>query len=139
MQTVFETYRGIVYPWDIDHVGHLNVKHYVGRFDEASWHFLSHLGLEVRDMDAQGRSLVALEQRVKYMHEVRVGALLHVKSQLTSYAAKTLGYRHTMYEGEQECAGMELVVAYFDTGARKAVPLPDRTRKLCEAMLAPEA
>lgn len=136
MQNTFETYRGIVYPWHIDHVGHLNVQHYVGRFDEASWHFLFHLGLNVREMDAQHRSLVALDQRVKYQREVRVGALLHVKSHLVSCATKTLTYEHVMYEGEHECASMDLVVAYFDTAARKAVPLPERTRGLAEAMLA---
>jgi len=25
-----------VYPWNIDHVGHMNVQFYVGKFDEAS-------------------------------------------------------------------------------------------------------
>jgi acyl-CoA thioester hydrolase len=137
MQNGFETYRGIVYPWHIDHVGHLNVQHYVGRFDEASWHFLFHLGLEVRDMDEHHRSLVALDQRVKYVREVRVGALLHVRSSLLSFGNKTLSYRHVMYEGENESASMDLVVAYFDTAARKAVPLPQRTRELAKAMLEP--
>ena len=29
-----ETYRGAVYPWHCDHVGHMNVMWYVGKFDE---------------------------------------------------------------------------------------------------------
>ena len=29
------TYRGTVYPWHCDHVGHMNVMWYVGKFDEA--------------------------------------------------------------------------------------------------------
>jgi acyl-CoA thioesterase FadM len=29
------TYRGTVYPWQCDHVGHMNIMWYVGKFDEA--------------------------------------------------------------------------------------------------------
>lgn len=29
------TYVGTVYPWQCDHVGHMNVMWYVGKFDEA--------------------------------------------------------------------------------------------------------
>jgi hypothetical protein len=44
MSHEFETYRGFIYPWVIDHVGQMNVQSYTARFDEASWHFLAHLG-----------------------------------------------------------------------------------------------
>jgi acyl-CoA thioester hydrolase len=30
------TYKGCVYPWHCDHVGHLNIMWYVGKFDEAN-------------------------------------------------------------------------------------------------------
>ena len=30
------TYRGTVYPWQCDHVGHMNIMWYVGKFDEAT-------------------------------------------------------------------------------------------------------
>ena len=39
------TYRGTVYPWQCDHMGHMNVMWYVGKFDEATWQILSTLGL----------------------------------------------------------------------------------------------
>ena len=29
------TYRGTIYPWHCDHMGHMNIMHYVGKFDEA--------------------------------------------------------------------------------------------------------
>jgi acyl-CoA thioester hydrolase len=35
------TYRGTVYPWQCDHMGHMNVMWYVAKFDEASWQLLS--------------------------------------------------------------------------------------------------
>jgi acyl-CoA thioester hydrolase len=39
------TYRGVVYPWQCDHMGHMNVMWYVGKFDEATWQILSMLDL----------------------------------------------------------------------------------------------
>jgi acyl-CoA thioester hydrolase len=39
------TYRGVVYPWHCDHMGHMNVMWYTGKFDEACWQLLSMLGL----------------------------------------------------------------------------------------------
>ena len=41
------TYRGTVYPWQCDHVGHMNIMWYVGKFDEATWHLFHELGIIV--------------------------------------------------------------------------------------------
>ena len=35
------TYRGTIYPWHCDHMGHMNVMWYVGKFDEATWQFFA--------------------------------------------------------------------------------------------------
>src|SRR6185295_20168046 len=35
------TYRGAVYPWHCDHMGHMNVMWYVGKFDEANWNLFA--------------------------------------------------------------------------------------------------
>lgn len=45
MYSPIPTYRGFAYPWQVDHVGHMNVQFYTARFDEASWQFLAALGL----------------------------------------------------------------------------------------------
>ena len=35
MGKLIETYRGVIYPWQCDHQGHLNTAQYVGIFDSA--------------------------------------------------------------------------------------------------------
>ena len=35
--TPIVTYRGTVFPWHCDHMGHMNVMWYTGKFDEATW------------------------------------------------------------------------------------------------------
>lgn len=53
-----ETYRGVVYPWVIDHVGHVNVQSYVARFDEASWQFLTRVTVARFGADEQVAEVV---------------------------------------------------------------------------------
>ena len=50
-----ETGRAVVYPWHCDHLGHMNVQHYVGMFDIGAFHFLSMLGFGVARHARQGR------------------------------------------------------------------------------------
>jgi len=130
MSREFETYRGFVYPWVIDHVGHMNVQSYTARFDEASWHFLFHLGLTPTYLKANNRGLVALDQRTQYKLEVLAGSLLDIRTVLLEANAKTLRYLHTMRNSEvgQDVATMELLIAFIDTEARKTVPLPKEVR-----------
>jgi acyl-CoA thioester hydrolase len=128
--TPLETYRGFVYPWSIDHVGHLNVQSYTARFDEASWHFLARLGLTPGFLKAHGRAAVAADQRTSYRREVLAGSLLHVTSELLALGRTSIRFVHRMYDSEtgEEVATTELVGVYFDLERRAAVELPEHVR-----------
>ena len=39
------TYRGATYPWQCDHMGHMNIMWYVGKFDEANWNLFAAIGI----------------------------------------------------------------------------------------------
>jgi acyl-CoA thioester hydrolase len=39
------TYRGAVYPRHLDHMGHMNVRFYVAKFDSAVWHLFDRIGV----------------------------------------------------------------------------------------------
>lgn len=58
------TYRGTVYPWHCDHVGHMNVMWYVGKFDEATWNLLHHVGLTSSYLRSLNRGMAAVEQQL---------------------------------------------------------------------------
>ena len=63
------TYRGTVYPWQCDHVGHMNIMWYVGKFDEANWNLFARLGpteFALATPNARdGRQLALLAQRLR--------------------------------------------------------------------------
>jgi acyl-CoA thioester hydrolase len=131
MYRPIETYRGLVYPWSIDHVGHMNVQFYTARFDEATWHFFARLGLSPSYLKQHQRSAVAADQRTQYKREVLAGTLLHVTSELLSLGKSSARFIHRMYDSEtnEEVATTELVGVYFDVQARCSTPLPDFVRE----------
>ena len=127
VETQIETYRGVVYPWQMDHMDHMNVQFYTARFDEATWHLFAALGMTTSYFKANRRGMAALEQRTLYKRELHAGALIRISSELLEMKPKTIRFLHRMYdtESEEEVATTELVGAHIDTGARKAVAFPD--------------
>ncbi len=125
--TAIETCRGVVYPWQLDHMDHMNVQFYTARFDEATWHLFAALGMTTGYFKANRRGMAALEQRTLYKRELHAGALIRITSELLEMKPKTIRFLHRMYDTENgaEVATTELVGAHIDTDARKAVPFPE--------------
>jgi acyl-CoA thioester hydrolase len=125
-QGALETYRGVVYPWHIDQIGHMNVQFYTARFDEATWHFFAAIGITSGYLKANGRGMAAVDQHTQYKRELHAGALIRISSELLEIKSKTVRFRHHMYDAEsgEEVAVTDLVGVHMDTIARISVPLP---------------
>ncbi len=131
------TYKGAVYPWHCDHMGHMNVMWYVGKFDEATWAFFRNLGLTPKSLREAGRGMAALEQKLTYQREALPGDTLEIFTRPLELGAKTIRFAHEMFDVEsgQISATCEMVGAHIDTAARKAVPLPDAVREAVENLI----
>lgn len=92
---MFETYRGIVYPQQEDHMGHMNVAWYTSKFDEATWHMLAHIGITPAYIRESNKGMAALEITYKYLAEVSAGDLLVVRSEIKEMRDKTILFKHT--------------------------------------------
>ena len=136
MYTAIETYRGVVYPWNVDHVGHMNVQFYTARFDEASWQFLGRLGLTPASLRDEGRAAVAADQHTQYRREVFGGSLVHVTTELLEAGRRSLRFVHRMYDSssDEEVATTEIVGVYFDLLRRVSVELPAIVRERIETL-----
>jgi acyl-CoA thioester hydrolase len=132
------TYRGVVYPWQCDHMGHMNVMWYAGKFDEASWQILSMVGLSSSHLRSEGAGLAAVEQHIEYKRELRSGTAITIRSAVLEVTEKSIRLVHKMNNDETgDVAATTVVVGvYFDTAARKARPLPSEMRKRAEQMIA---
>jgi acyl-CoA thioester hydrolase len=122
-----ETYRGVVYPWQMDHMDHMNVQFYTACFDEATWHLFAELGITPSYLKENRRGMAAVEQRTLYKQELHAGALIRITSELLEMKAKGIRFLHRMYNTEsgEEAASTELFAVHIDTETRKAVPFPE--------------
>jgi acyl-CoA thioester hydrolase len=134
-------FRGVVYPWHCDHLGHMTVMHYVGMFDQAAWHLLSALGFTWESMKAGGKSLVDVKHTIEYREEQRVGSLVVIESALTRIGGKSITQYHKMRNTETGAlaATSEIVSVYFDLESRTSLEIPDEVRDKLGAFLVQEA
>ncbi len=131
------TYRGTVYPWHCDHMGHMNVMWYVGKFDEATWQLFRTLGLTPSRLREAGRGMAAVEQQITYARELMAGATVSIRSTLREVHAKRLVFVHEMLDDEagHVAARTVLVAVHLDTRARRACALPEDVLAAARALL----
>lgn len=131
------TYRGAVHPWHCDHMGHMNVMHYVGKFDEASWNLFTEIGFTPQRMKADHTGLAAVQQNISYARELFPGDTVVVNSKVLEVRERTLCFAHEMLYAEtgELCARSEYMVVHMDHRTRKATSLPDDIREKLLAAL----
>jgi acyl-CoA thioester hydrolase len=135
------TYRGAVHLHHLDHMGHMNVQHYVGMFDHATWILIAELGLTAEWFREQNCGMAALEQNIQYKRELRAGDVIEIHSGVLELGNKTMRITHEMrhFTGGWIAARTTILATYFDTIARKSTPLPDLVREKAQTLMAEES
>lgn len=129
------TYRGAVFASHCDHMGHMNVMWYVGKFDEATWNFFCRIGITPSYLRASERGMVAVEQTITYKRELLAGDTLEVRSTLVEVRDKAIVFTHEMRNGETDevAALCKLVGVHIDKRVRKACAFSPELRATIEA------
>jgi acyl-CoA thioesterase FadM len=130
-----DTYRGTVFPWETDIVEHLTVAYYFERFADATLGLLDGLGLGADYMRAERHGCVTVDCYVRYMHELRVGDILHISSAVIGVEEQGLRLGHRVFNSATGvlCATMEQRTVHLELGARVAAALPPRQRRAAES------
>ena len=126
MSETLTTYRGTVYPWHCDHVGHMNVMWYVGKFDEATWQFFNMLSLTPSFLRTQKRGMAAVDQHISYLQELHAGDVVAVQTTLIEVKEKSIRFVHEMSneESHEIVARTTLKAVHMDTQLRKSCAFP---------------
>lgn len=77
MTAWLETYRGVVYRWEVDHNEHLTVAYYFARLGHATLALLDALALPPESDDCRW---ITADCYVRYLRELRAGDIMHVTS-----------------------------------------------------------
>jgi acyl-CoA thioester hydrolase len=118
-------------------MGHMNTIDYAGRFDEASWQLLSFVGLTATRLREGRCRMAAVEQNIRYLHELHAGDPITVRSWIVDVTQKSLRLRHEMTNDDRQelVATSEIVVVHFDATIRKSRQLPIEVFRRALAMV----
>ncbi len=133
------TYRGTVYPWHCDHVGHMNVMWYVGKFDEATWQLFNAIGLTPSYLRCAKRGMAAVDQHISYIKELHAGAVVTVRTTVLEVKDKSIRFAHEMSNDETNeiAARTTLKVVHIDTELRKSCAFAEAIARKASSFVKP--
>lgn len=113
--------------------GHMNVRHYLGLHDDASWAFLGGLGLGADYVERERRTFFDVEQHLRYHDELLVGETVHVHARLLGRTNKVVHLMSYLLNGTREVVAntFEVLSVHVDLVQRRSVAFdPDTAAAL---------
>ena len=137
MEKLVETYRGVVYPWQCDHMGHINVRAYGEFFEEACWQLYNRVGITPSLLRSGNFHMAAVRQEIDYIRELLAGDVISVRSAVIEIREKVLRFVHELHNSETDelCARSVFTVVCIDSAARRARAFPDGIADKARALL----
>jgi acyl-CoA thioesterase FadM len=129
-----ETYRGIVYRWEVDHNDHLTVAFYFARLSDAAHGLLNALGLGLEYARRRGGLCLTTDCYVRYQRELRVGDIMHITSGVLGVERDGLVLGHKVFNSEtgEVCTSVEQRLRHVDARRRTARALTPAQRRAAE-------
>ena len=129
-----ETFRGTVSLSDCDHLGHMNVQHYVRAISDGMYSIMIHLGLTPDEIRRRKISFAAVRAQTEFHRELYAGDVIFLESTLVRIGTKSATFRHRLKNAatQEIVMSAEIQAALLDLTHRKAVPIPDDIRIAAE-------
>ena len=127
MAEPLSTYRSEVLPEWVDYNGHLRDAYYLLLFSLATDALMDQLGLDEAGRAATGHSLYTLECHLNFVHEVKLGQQVEVRTQILGHDTKRLHLNHSLHpSGEASLlAASEQLLLNVATALGRAAPFAD--------------
>lgn len=131
-------YRETITEAHLDVMGHMNVRHYLGLFDEAAWYLFAEFGMDGPYYEANQAGAFALQQFIRYLAEVRLGETVAIRSRLLGRSARRLHFIHFMVNETtgKLAATLETLSSHADTAARRTSPFPAEIAEAIDTIIA---
>ncbi|MDY7583292.1 thioesterase family protein [Pseudomonas sp. CCI3.1] len=120
----------------VDYNGHLRDAFYLLIFSYATDALMDRLGLDSQNRETSGHSLFTLEVHLNYLHEVKLGAHVEVRTQLIGYDKKRLHVYHSLHRvgDERALAGNEQMLLHVDLAGPRSAPFGEHSLALLQAI-----
>lgn len=136
MAAYFETYRATVTADLCDHLGHMNIQHYVAALNDGAIVLVSKLGLTPDAIRERRIALAAAHMESDFLREVQAGEEIVLESAVARVGGKSVTILHRLTIAASGAEAMTAVVTavLMDLDTRKALPLPDDIRASAMAL-----
>lgn len=123
---MINTYRGAVFSSDCDEGGHMHVRNYVAKFEEASCQLLGKIGFTPQYLRENSKSVVSVEHQIKYINRLLPQDLIVVESRVLEQSRSSIKFFHRMTNSQTKkvAAEMVIVAVQLDVSRRKSSPIP---------------
>lgn len=124
------TYKTAILADWVDYNGHLRDAFYLLIFSYATDAFMDRIGLSGDNRDASGHSLFTLEAHINYLHEVKLGQEVEVRTQIVAHDRKRVQLYHSLYKasGDEELAASDQMLLHVDLAAGpKSAPFSEQS------------
>ncbi len=131
------TFVGMAHPWMCDINGHVNVRHQMGFFDDASFQLLC----KIAGDGAGDLGWADARTEVSYRSEISPGTPLTIHSRVTRVGRTSITYRHSLFGSLDKIvrSEAETVTVRFDLATRKAAELEADVRARADALVVQDA
>ena len=131
-----ETHRGLVFPAQCDHLGHMSPRFYSDHFDDAAFQIWPAIGWPHERNKEHGVGTVLARYTIKYVNEASPGTLFIIRSGLTRIGNKSVTHSHRMENSATGdlIATMDCAEVFFDDVARSSTTMPDAVRAYLETV-----
>lgn len=131
-------FKGVAHPDYCDVMGHMNIRHYMSMFDEASYQLLFEVfGWTQADATENNVGIADVRHVIEYQAEIFSGDLIEIKGGLVRIGTKSITLRYEMINRAKDelASSLECTCVMFDTNLRKAMLLTDEVRSKAERFL----
>jgi acyl-CoA thioester hydrolase len=139
---MLSVFKGVAHPDYCDVMDHMNIRHYMAMFDEASYQLLFEVfGWTQNDAIDKDIGFADVRHVIEYQAEISAGELLEIKGSLLKIGTKSVTLRYEMINRAKDeiASTLECTCVSFDTKERKAIPLSDQIRTQAEKHLVASA
>lgn len=131
-------HRAIIPEAFLDVMGHINIRHYMGLFDDAAWEFFAAFGMTEDFFFSTTSGAFALEQHIRYLAEVHLGETVVIHTRVNGRTAKRIHFIHFMINETtgKLAATLEVVASHANRETRRTTPFPDAIAAQIDQLLA---
>jgi len=134
---MIETARGTFHMWQCDHMGHVNVRAYGEKFEEACWQLYAQIGATPTRFRAGEFTMAAVQQNITYRKELLAGDVVAVHSGFLEVRDRVVRFVHELSNVEtgDVCALSEFTVVCVDSRTRRARMFPPEIAQRARELL----